>query len=230
MPGAPSQATERRRLLMRQCIMPAQAPLACSALSGPCFQPSASPVAHPEAAPFQAAWPGRARETTARHKIRALCSRPAKVGLRRAEHGNQLDEMGTARAAAVAVQSASLLKRQGPPLGHSPSCLRRRRSMKQFTAAYSPPMIAKVCSNSRSSSMGASASSQPCLGSGSAGRVAAAGADSSSGSARHGTANPPWPTPSPLLGTPSTAHFCACASSSHLAGVSRVRPGRQRAE
>lgn len=31
----------------------------CSALMGPCFQPSARPVAQPEAAPFQAAQRGR---------------------------------------------------------------------------------------------------------------------------------------------------------------------------
>jgi hypothetical protein len=37
----------------------------------------------------------------------------------------------------------------------------------------------------------------------------------------HCTADPPWPNPSPLPVTLSTAHSCACASSSLLQGETR---------
>lgn len=57
----PHSTRRRRRQLLATIawrrpgrLLQAPAPT-CSALSGPCFQPSASPVAHPDAAPFQAA-------------------------------------------------------------------------------------------------------------------------------------------------------------------------------
>ncbi len=129
----------------------------CSAPSGPCFQPSASPVAQPDAAPFQAAGTAHGQDNSCETIVQ-----PPGVGgggggsppimpvvLLTAHVAAGLDV--TPRHARWQKGRPALLHRaptQAPWAGqqpHPPSFFCRRRCMKQLTAAYRPPMMPNVC-------------------------------------------------------------------------------------
>jgi hypothetical protein len=191
--------------------------LACSALSGPCFQPSASPVAHPEAAPFQAAGHegGRRRETVS---MLLLDIRHHRFVLYSADGGHQAGTNGgrERRGPSVAPLTVLLAAQAQHEAVHcrvqpSHDCKglqqqrqRRRRRQKQRQRQQQGAFSNRLGSFVQMLQL-----------------LLRLLPTAPAAALRHCTADPPWPNPSPLPVTLSTAHSCACASSSLLQGETR---------